>query len=298
MVLSNLTQLDDVCAACLRIDQTTSTDTGAGKAKQAVRSLQTLVDLFAKEGVNKHATYDYLAHVFANISASNVGRQCISFHNPPDALSQQNTGGREALLGMPESLEEGSTSSVPLSDLVIFTEHASPIRRAGVSSTLKNCAFVHEAHQLLLSSGKRVNFLPYILLPLCGPEEFELDDMEKLPEEVQFLPPDKKRDPDPSTRLMLVEALILLCRTRSGRDTLRDRGAYPVIKAAHMAEHDDQIRAEMERLVNLLMRDESDDTKIEEVSVLEPTTTGATARRSSTSAGNEGVDEDEMVQEV
>jgi len=72
MLLSNLSQLDEVCAAFLRIDQTTSTDSPKGKKKQAVRSLQILVDLFAKEGVNKNANYDYLAHVFANISASNV----------------------------------------------------------------------------------------------------------------------------------------------------------------------------------------------------------------------------------
>lgn len=200
---------------------------------------------------------------------------------------------------MPESLEEGSTSPVPLSDLVMFTEHASPVRRAGVSSTLKNCAFVHEAHELLLSSGKRVNFLPYILLPLCGPEEFDLDDMEKLPEEVQFLPPDKKRDPDPSTRLMLVEALILLCRTRSGRDTLRDRGAYPVVKAAHLAEHDEQIQAEMERLVNLLMRDESTEATIEEIPESQPSAIGSVAAQGESAAGDDGaLDEDSIVQEV
>lgn len=199
---------------------------------------------------------------------------------------------------MPESLEEGSVSPVPLSDLVMFTEHASAVRRSGVSSTLKNCAFVHEAHQLLLTSGKRVNFLPYILLPLCGPEEFDLDDMEKLPEEVQFLPPDKKRDPDPSTRLMLVETLILLCRTRSGRDALRDRGAYPVVKAAHLAEHDEQIQVEEERLVNLLMRDESAETKIEEVPVSTPVTSGLTSAQVSSTGVNEGVDEESIVQEV
>lgn len=199
---------------------------------------------------------------------------------------------------MPESLEEGSVSPVPLSDLVMFTEHASAVRRSGVSSTLKNCAFVHEAHQLLLTSGKRVNFLPYILLPLCGPEEFDLDDMEKLPEEVQFLPPDKKRDPDPSTRLMLVETLILLCRTRSGRDALRDRGAYPVVKAAHLAEHDEQIQVEEERLVNLLMRDESAETKIEEVPVSTPVTSGLTSAQVSSTGVDEDVDEESIVQEV
>lgn len=102
MLLSNLTQLEDVCTACLRIAPATSeadaSDTAAqeqasatatstpsavvsetndvkGKArasKQAVESLQILVDLFATEGLNKDANYDYLAHVFANISASKV----------------------------------------------------------------------------------------------------------------------------------------------------------------------------------------------------------------------------------
>lgn len=214
----------------------------------------------------------------------------------PAYFTRQVHDGRESLLGMPASLEEGSDSPVPLSELVIFTEHKNPIRRAGVSSTLKNCAFVHEAHTLLLSSGKRVNFLPYILLPLCGPEEFDLDDQEKMPEEIQFLPSDKKRDQDPSTRLMLVETLILLCRTRSGRDTLRDRGTYPVIKLAHMAEEDDQIKEEMERLVNLLMRDESDDTKIEEVmpSSVEP----VLAQPPPTSLPQQDEDEDTAVVEV
>lgn len=136
MLLSNLSQLKEVCAACLRIEQTTTpTESDVkGKARQSVRSLQTLVDLFAKEGINKHAKYDYLAHVFSNISASA-------------------SEGREALLGMPESLEEGSTSNIPLSELVIFTEHENATRRAGVSSTLKNCAFVQAAHPMLLSEA-------------------------------------------------------------------------------------------------------------------------------------------------
>lgn len=199
---------------------------------------------------------------------------------------------------MPDSLEEGSISPVPLSDLAIFTEHASPVRRAGVSSTLKKRAFVHEAPTLLLSSGKRVNFLPYILLPLCGPEEFDLDDMEKLPEDVQFLPPDKERDADPSTWLMLVETLIFLCRARSGRDALRDRRAYPVVKAAHAAEHVDQIQAEMERLVNLLMKDESAETKIKELPVSTPATIGNAGCTALSGASDEALDEDSVVQEV
>lgn len=267
MLLSNLSRLEKVCAACLKIEDT------------PVKSLRKLVDLFAKEGLNPAANYDYLAHVFANLSADNM----------PD--------GREALLGMPDSLQpEASTSSapVPLADLVVFTQHASAIRRVSVASTLKNCAFVQPAHELLLSSGS-VNFLPYILLPLCGPEEFELEDQEKLPEECQFLPPDKERDPDPSVRLMLVETLILLCGTRSGRDALRARGAYEVVRAAHKVERDEDVRIAIERVVNLLMRDEAADTKIEEIPSSAAPVNG---QHSSAAAANEDDDDDLTIQEV
>lgn len=124
---------------------------------------------------------------------------------------------------------------------------------------------MQEAHPLLLSSGA-VNFLPYILLPLCGPEEFDLEEQDKMPSEVQLLGPDKKREQEPTTRLMLVETLILLCASRNGREVLRERGVYEVVKVAHKAERDEDTRIAMERLVNLLMREESSDTKIEELS--------------------------------
>lgn len=39
---------------------------------------------------------------------------------------------------MPDSLKEGAIDpSVPLAELVIFTEHASSVRRIGIASTLK-----------------------------------------------------------------------------------------------------------------------------------------------------------------
>ena len=123
---------------------------------------------------------------------------------------------------------------------------------------------MQEAHPLLLSSGS-VNFLPYILLPLCGPEEFDLEEEEKMPSEIQLLGDEKKREPEASTRLMLVETLILLCGERSGREILRSRGVYEVVRVAHKAEKDEDVRIAIERLVNLLQRGESGETKVEEV---------------------------------
>lgn len=63
-----------------------------------------------------------------------------------------------------------------------------------------------EHHEWLLSDS--VDLLPRLLLPLAGPEEFDDDDMERLPDDLQYLPPDKKRLQDPDLRKMLVESLI------------------------------------------------------------------------------------------
>jgi hypothetical protein len=48
------------------------------------------------------------------------------------------------------------------------------------------------------------------LLPLAGPEELDDEDMEKLPEDLQYLPPDKEREDDPDIRIMLIETLMLV----------------------------------------------------------------------------------------
>ena len=63
-----------------------------------------------------------------------------------------------------------------------------------------------ERHSWLLS--EEVDLLPVLLLPLAGPEEFEDQDTEKFPLDLQYLPDDKTREEDPSIRKMLVEALM------------------------------------------------------------------------------------------
>ncbi len=52
-----------------------------------------------------------------------------------------------------------------------------------------------------------MDILPRLLLPLAGPEEFDDDDMGKLPDDLQYLEPDKKREADADLRKMLVEAI-------------------------------------------------------------------------------------------
>lgn len=68
-------------------------------------------------------------------------------------------------------------------------------------------------------------------------------DQDKLLEPLQFLPPDKKREPDATIRLTHVESLLLLCHTRWGRDYQRSHGVYEIIRATHLAETVDKVEA-------------------------------------------------------
>lgn len=57
--------------------------------------------------------------------------------------------------------------------------------------------------------------LPKLLLPLAGPEEFDEEDNEKLPIDLQYLGEEKTRERDPDIRKALLEALTQVCSYRS-----------------------------------------------------------------------------------
>jgi len=65
--------------------------------------------------------------------------------------------------------------------------------------------YLVDHHGWLLSD--HIDVLPRLLLPLTGPEEFDEEEMDKLPVDLQYLPPDKQREPDADIRRMLIEAV-------------------------------------------------------------------------------------------
>ncbi|KAI1793475.1 hypothetical protein LXA43DRAFT_971824 [Ganoderma leucocontextum] len=197
----------------------------------------------------------FLASTFANISTIPVGR--AFFLTPRSA----------------DTFDEDVDLEYPLSKLVVFTEHKDTIRRGGVTSTIKNCAFQTSAHPALLTEDTEkvavppstieapgINILPYVLLPLAGPEEFDLEDQEKLPSALQFLPPTKTREADAILRQIHVETLLLLCTTHWGREHMRTHGVYEIVRALHEKEEVVDVAEHVLRLVNLLKRDEGNDT--------------------------------------
>ncbi|TAQ85356.1 hypothetical protein B7494_g6322 [Chlorociboria aeruginascens] len=200
-----------------------------------------LLDLFVKgvDGTyNKDADFDYLSYLFADLAKHAEGRQYFLTVQEYD-------------------------QAVPLTKLTVFTEHKSTIRRKGVASTIKNVAFEIPSHPSFLSP-EEINILPYLLLPITGNEEYDEEDMLSMLPDLQLLPPDKKRDADSAIIQTHVETLMLLTTTREGRDTLRDIRVYPIIRETHLQVEDENVREMCERLVQVLMRDEEGEEKVDE----------------------------------
>lgn len=190
-------------------------------------SLSQLVHIFDRKNFNKDANFDYLAAVFSNITQVKAARSYF--------------------------LDRSSKTLV--SRLLPYTRYeASLVRRGGIVGLLKNLTFEVDAHEWLLSED--VDLLPSLLLPLAGPEQFDEEEMQKLPEDLQYLPDDKKREEDPDIRKILLEALMKLCSTKSGRSYLKEKQVYLIVRELHAQERDREVADTCDKLVHMLISDE------------------------------------------
>jgi hypothetical protein len=235
MLLANLVKWDDL-KHILTLERS---------APETLKSnniaIDQLLDLFVKgaDGTyNKEADYDYLSYFFADLAKHPEGRTYF--------LSKQTYD-----------------NIIPLAKLTVFTEHKSDIRRKGVASTIKNVAFEIGAHPAFLAEDE-INILPYLLLPITGNEEYDEEETLDMLPDLQLLPPDKKRDSDHTIIQTHVETLTLLTTTREGRDKLREIKVYPVIRETHLRVEDENVREACDRLVQVLMRDEEGEEKVDQ----------------------------------
>jgi hypothetical protein len=234
MLLANLAKYDEL-KDILTVERPAPKELASNN-----RAIDQLLDLFVKgaDGTyNKAADFDYLSYLFADLAKHEEGRSYF--------LTKQEYDG-----------------VIPLTKLVVFTEHKSDVRRKGVASTIKNVAFEIDSHSDLMAEDE-INILPYLLLPIAGNEEYDEEDTLLMLPDLQLLPPDKKRDSDPTIIQTHVETLMLLTTTRHGRDILREIKVYPIIRETHLQIEDEGVREACERLVQVLMRDEEGEEKVD-----------------------------------
>lgn len=236
--------------------------------------------------VKRKTNCNFLASVFANVTTVPKGRDF--FVTPLSAASAAASASAQAQMQVATRDHSSAppANEYPVARIMAFTEHPDLIRRGGVISALKNILFLKSAHKLLIapppasaSTGNEkddllagalratsrppssIDVLPFLLLPLIDGAELaqvDFEDQESLPAECQMLPETKRRESDPALRMMLVECLLLLCTNLYGRQCLRARGAYVVVREAHLKENDEKIAEAVLRLVNILKRDESE----------------------------------------
>ncbi|KAK1331803.1 hypothetical protein QTO34_007479 [Cnephaeus nilssonii] len=248
-VLANLSREPAPCASLM--EALTAAEPGEAGLERLVRALCT-------PGYNARAPLHYLGPVLSNLSQRPAAR---AFLLDPDRCVVQR--------------------------LLPLTQYPdSTVRRGGVVGTLRNCCFEHREwrrqghHEWLL--GPEVDILPFLLLPLAGPEDFSEEEMERLPVDLQYLPPDKQREPDADIRKMLIEAIMLVSRgpaagtpppntytdiwlmsalsqltaTAPGRRQVRDQGAYLILRELHSWEPESDVRGTCEKLIQVLIGDE------------------------------------------
>uniref|UniRef100_A0A8D1Y826 Protein HGH1 homolog n=1 Tax=Sus scrofa TaxID=9823 RepID=A0A8D1Y826_PIG len=216
-VLANLSREPAPCAALMEA----LAASGPGES-----GLERLVRALCTPGYNARAPLHYLGPVLSNLSQRPATR---AFLLDPDRCVVQR--------------------------LLPLTQYPdSSVRRGGVVGTLRNCCFEHRHHEWLL--GPEVDILPFLLLPLAGPEDFSEEEMDRLPVDLQYLLPDKQREPDADIRKMLIEAIMLLTATAPGRKQVRDQGAYLILRELHSWEPEPDVQVACEKLIQVLIGDE------------------------------------------
>nr|SVE70525.1 EOG090X08WK [Daphnia similis]SVE71149.1 EOG090X08WK [Daphnia similis]SVE71781.1 EOG090X08WK [Daphnia similis]SVE72407.1 EOG090X08WK [Daphnia similis] len=212
--------------ACMVLSNLTRTKLGGEKVFQSMEeNLDKYIDIFCQEKYNKKgARLHYLASVLSNLSQLPAVRSYI--FDPSRSCLQR---------------------------LVSFTDYKDSIsRRGAILGLIKNCCFETDHHEFLLSEA--VDLLPKLLIPLAGPEEFDEEDNDKLPIDLQYLGEEKTREPDPDIRKMLLEALTQLCATKFGREYLRSKNTYVILRELHKWEKNENVLVVLEHLVNILIR--------------------------------------------
>jgi hypothetical protein len=254
MLLANLAKSDKLHATLLERRQPPPE-----KLESDELVINQLLDLFvrgADKNYNKDADFDHLAYLFADLTQhEGVRRHLVS---PPAQGSNADA--------------DADARPIPLAKIKVFTSHSSDIRRRGVASAIKNAAFDVSAHPSFLASATEtpggdaavVDILPYVLLPIMGPETYDEDEMLDMLPEVQLLPPDKERERHADIIKTHVETLILLGSTREGRDRMREVNVYPIVREAHLKVSNEEVQDACERLVNLLKGKEEGEADDEE----------------------------------
>jgi len=188
-----------------------------------------------KQGL--HDPYQHVAALLMNITQCESGRRYVLKLRSGD-----------------DNSKDTDNSTCVLQSILPQLRSKNKFRRRGVAGAVKNCCFETDSAWWLLNE---IKILKYILYPLAGPEELDLDDKTGMEPELWLEGPDKVREPEAEIRLLLVEAILLLCAAgRMSRNTIRTQKAFVILKMTDMVEESEEVGEKINECVQFIRRDE------------------------------------------
>ncbi|CAI9096620.1 OLC1v1032811C1 [Oldenlandia corymbosa var. corymbosa] len=217
MLLLNLTQLDAGIDSLLQ----------SGDEKMHGLYIMKLVRSFcASSGERKDDPFEHVASILVNISKKEAGRKL--------------------LLDSKRGL---------LKQIVRQSDSTSPLRKKGVSGTIRNCCFEAESQlpSLLLIS----EFLwPALLLPVAGNKIYSQQDTSKMPLELaSALSIEREPVNDPDIRIQALEAIYLLVLQDAGRRAFWSVNGPRILQVGYEDEEDPKVMGAFEQVGSLLIQE-------------------------------------------
>ncbi|VDO97716.1 unnamed protein product [Soboliphyme baturini] len=136
------------------------------------------------------------------------------------------------------------------------TRSKDPTVKKAAFATIRNFCVDSDLHPFLISQGDKL--LTVLLYPLIGPEVLSDDENALMPKDLQYMLPEKTREPDKIIRVHILESLYLLCTTSAGRRWLRESGTYYVLREYHKWETDENADVLCSNVVGVLIRTEEE----------------------------------------
>ena len=147
--------------------------------------------------------------------------------------------------------------AVPFLRLLPFLQDANVVKRGGTAVVIKNCLLETSCHEAVLEhydDALLAGLLGRLVSPACV---FSDEEQTKMLVEVALEHVETPAEEDPAIREMIVEALVGLGTTRRGRELMREKEAYAVMREVHRMEAEEKIKDAMEVVVEYLIRDEA-----------------------------------------
>lgn len=215
MLLVNLTQLDAGIASLLQVED---------EKMQGLYVMKLVRSFCRSPDENQDDPFELVGSILVNISKKEAGRKILL--DPKRGLLKQ---------------------------IIMQFDSTNPLRKKGVSGTIRNCCFEAENQlaNLLLTS----EFLwPALLLPVSGNKVYNQEDTSKMPRELgNALSIERERVTDVEIRVQTLEAIYLIVLQEAGRRAFWSINGPRILQVGYEDEEDPKVMEAYERVGALLV---------------------------------------------